>query len=99
MQDLYGQVTANYVIHSQLLLLFNRSFLLKVVSRSKEMTVNAELLELIELVKTSPKPVQEVVEDYFSEIVFSVLKQEWLQMQPAERQMLIAKLTHERKKR
>jgi hypothetical protein len=66
--------------------------------RNKEIVVNAELLELIALVKTSTSPVQEVVQSYFDSFEFSVLKAEWTEMNVVERQMLIAKLSHERKK-
>jgi hypothetical protein len=59
--------------------------------------MNAELLELIELVRNSPRPVQEVVESYMDSIVWSLLKQEWLRLTIQERTSLINKLTTERK--
>jgi hypothetical protein len=35
-----------------------------VISEEPEMTMNHEILELIEAVRTSPRPVQEVVHDF-----------------------------------
>jgi hypothetical protein len=59
--------------------------------------MNHEIQQLIELVKSSSKPVQEVVENFFQDIEWSLLKDEWLRMNATERRFLIAKLTTERK--
>jgi hypothetical protein len=59
--------------------------------------MNDEILELIELVKQSSKPVQEVVDSYFDSIVWSMLKDEYSRMNTVEKRFLIAKLTTERK--
>jgi hypothetical protein len=60
--------------------------------------MTTELKQLISTVKTFNKvPVQEVVDSYFADIVWSPLKDEWNRMNATERQMLIAKLNHERK--
>jgi hypothetical protein len=59
--------------------------------------MNHEILELINLVKTTTKPVQEVVDEYFNGIEWSMLKDEFSKMTKAEKRFLIAKLTSERK--
>jgi hypothetical protein len=60
--------------------------------------MNHEIQQLIEQVKTNvSKPVQEVVDDFFGQIVWSPLKDEYSRMTKAEKRFLIAKLTTERK--
>ncbi len=59
--------------------------------------MNHEIQELIDLVKTTTEPVQTVVERFFSEIEWSLLKDEWNRMNKTERRFLIAKLSTERK--
>jgi hypothetical protein len=60
--------------------------------------MNHEIQQLIELVKTNKSvPVQTVVENFFADIVWSPLKDEYDRMTTAEKRFLIAKLTTERK--
>jgi hypothetical protein len=60
--------------------------------------MNHEIQELITLVKTNKsKSVQEVVDSFFAEIIWSPLKDEYDRMNDVEKQFLIAKLTTERK--
>jgi hypothetical protein len=60
--------------------------------------MNHEIQQLIELVKTNKSiPVQTVVENFFADIGWSLLKDEYDRMTPAEKRFLIAKLTTERK--
>ncbi len=59
--------------------------------------MNDEIQELIKAVKTSSKPVQEVVDNFFAQIGWSLLKAEYEKMNATERAFLIAKLTTERK--
>ena len=59
--------------------------------------MNHEIVELIALVKQSSKPVQEVVDDFFRNIEWSLLKDEYSRMNDVEKRFLIAKLTTERK--
>lgn len=59
--------------------------------------MNHEIQQLIELVRSSSKPVQEVVDNFFQDIEWSLLKDEYSRMNAVERQFLIAKLTTERK--
>lgn len=59
--------------------------------------MNHEIQELIEMVKKSSKPVQAVVDDFFANIEWSLLKDEYDRMNDVEKRFLIAKLTTERK--
>ena len=56
-----------------------------------------ELNDLISLVKSSSKPVQELVDEYFSNIIWSILKSEYDQMTTQQKRQLIKKLEGERK--
>jgi hypothetical protein len=64
---------------------------------SKELEMNHEIQELINEVKKSSKPVQEVVDAFFANIGWSQLKDEYNQMNDAQKRFLIAKLNTERK--
>lgn len=59
--------------------------------------MNHEILELIKAVKTSSKPVQEVIDSFFDGVDWSPLLDEYRKMSAAEKRLLIAKLTTERK--
>ncbi len=59
--------------------------------------MNHELNELINRIKTSNKPVQEVVDEFFQEIVWSALKAEFERLTDEEKLSLITKLGKERK--
>lgn len=60
--------------------------------------MNAEIQELIRLVKTQQsKSVQTVLDEYFASVTWSLLKDEYERMTKAEKRLLIAKLNSERK--
>jgi hypothetical protein len=60
--------------------------------------MNHEIEQLIELVKTQKStPVQTVVDNFFADITWSPLKDEYDRMTDVEKRFLIAKLTTERK--
>jgi hypothetical protein len=60
--------------------------------------MNYELIQLIKAVKENKsKPVQAVVDEFFSNIGFSVLKHEYERLNKRQRAALIRKLETERK--
>lgn len=59
--------------------------------------MNEEMKILIELVRNSVRPVQEIVDQYFEQVVFSNLKQEWMTMSKKQKTLVVKKLATERK--
>lgn len=60
--------------------------------------MNSELQILIDKVKNSIQPVRYVVINYFqNEVIWSVLKDEWLKMSNDEKTAFINKIAKERK--
>lgn len=56
-----------------------------------------ELNHIISLVKASSKPVQEVLDNYFRAIEWSLLKDEYARMTKLQKSNLVKKLQGERK--
>lgn len=54
--------------------------------------MNNELKALIALVKTDQRAVRVIVDEYFETVAWSLLKDEWLRMDPTEKTQLIMKL-------
>jgi hypothetical protein len=90
MQDFHGETLCNCVILTQIHLLSAWSF------PSKVRHMNADMKELIDAVKQSSKPVEEVVDTFFANIGWSLLKQEYDSMTSVQRRLLISTLTTER---
>jgi hypothetical protein len=61
------------------------------------MEVNDELKQLIEQVKTSQESVQTVVNKYFQETGWSMLKDEFKKLSAKEKRLFYTKLKMERK--
>jgi hypothetical protein len=59
--------------------------------------MSEEIKELIKAVKQSSNPVQEVIDNFFKDVTWSPLLDEIRRMSAAEKRLLIAKLTTERK--
>lgn len=59
--------------------------------------MNHELQDLINRIKISNKPVWEVVDEFFEEICWSILKSEFDRMTDQQKLVLINRLTKERK--
>jgi hypothetical protein len=59
--------------------------------------MNSELKDLISRVKASKKPVWAVVDEFFDEICWSILKSEFDRMSDEQKLALINRLTKERK--